>query len=96
MATKELTVNVTEFKAKCLEHLRQLESGKVRRVTVVRRGKPVAVVQSAEAAKKPLTDSYGFMKGVLRLSPDYDPFEQVIDEPSDPFFDKTPGRNAAA
>lgn len=96
MGTRDITVNVTEFKAKCLEHLRKLESGKLRKVTVVRRGKPVAVVQSTAAAEKPLTDSYGFMKGVLQLSPDYDPFAQVIEEPSDPFFDKKPGRNAAA
>ena len=96
MATRELTVNVTEFKAKCLEHLRKLEAGRLRKVTVVRRGKPVAVVQSAAAASKPLTDSYGFMQGTLRLSPDYDPFEQVIEEPSDPFFDKPPGRDGTA
>ena len=96
MATKELTVNVTEFKAKCLEHLRKLESGKLRKVTVVRRGKPVAVVQSAEAKKKPLKDVYGFMSDVMHLAPDYDPFEQVIDEPKDLFLDKTPDRDAAA
>ena len=90
------TIQASEFKAKCLDHLRQLETGKLRKVTVVRRGKPVAVVQSAEAARKPLKDSFGFMKDTLHLAPDYDPFEQVIDGPSDPFFDKTPDRDAAA
>lgn len=96
MSTKDVTVNVTEFKAKCLDHLRKLESGKLRRVTVVRRGKPVAVVQSADAARKPVEDSYGFMKDILRLGPDYDPFEQVIEESGDPFFAKPSDRDAAA
>jgi antitoxin (DNA-binding transcriptional repressor) of toxin-antitoxin stability system len=96
MATREVTVNVTEFKAKCLEHLRKLESGRVRKVTVTRRGKPVAVIERAAAGEMPVKDVYGFMRDVMRLSPDYDPFEQVVEEPSDPFFDTASDGDAAA
>jgi antitoxin (DNA-binding transcriptional repressor) of toxin-antitoxin stability system len=95
MASKEVSVNVTEFKTKCLEHLRKLETGKLRKVTVLRRGKPVAVVESAATKDKPLKSAYGFMRGVMRIPPDYDPFEQVIDEPDDPFIGKVRRTDAA-
>ena len=96
MAAKEITTGITEFKAKCLEHLRQLEAGKLTRVTVTRRGKPVAVIEPAASSNVPAQDVYGFMRKSMWLSPDYDPFEQVVDEPSDPFFDKVPDDDAAA
>ena len=96
MRPKGVTINVTEFKAKCLEHLRKLETGKLTRVTVTRRGKPVAVIERAVAREMPVKDVYGFMRDVMRLSPDYDPFEQVVEEPSDPFFDAASDGDAAA
>lgn len=96
MVSKEITVNVTQFKAECLEYLRKLETGKLTTVTVARRGKPVAVVERAGAGKTHIKDAYGFMRDVMHLSPDYDPFEQVVDEPSDPFLTKGSGGNAAA
>jgi antitoxin (DNA-binding transcriptional repressor) of toxin-antitoxin stability system len=49
----ELTISVTEFKAKCLGLLERLATGDLTRVTVLKRGKPLAVVnrpqQEAEA-----------------------------------------------
>jgi antitoxin (DNA-binding transcriptional repressor) of toxin-antitoxin stability system len=96
MVSKEITVNVTQFKAGCLEYLRKLESGKLTAVTVARRGKPVAVVERAAVGKAPIEDAYGFMRDVMQLSPAYDPFEQVVDEPSDPFLTKGSGDDAAA
>ena len=46
MATNVI-VNVTEFKAKCLALIRDVEAGKLS-VTVTRRGKPVAVLGPVE------------------------------------------------
>ena len=92
---REITVSASEFKAKCLELFTRLEQGKLRRVTVTRRGKPVANITKALGEASKLGDAFGFMRDKIRISPDYDPFERVVDEPSDPFFDKTPGRDAA-
>jgi hypothetical protein len=68
--------------------LRKVESGELTRVTVTKRGKPFAVVERAEAPKKPYKSAYGFMRDRIQLSPDYDPFEQVIFESNDPFIGK--------
>jgi antitoxin (DNA-binding transcriptional repressor) of toxin-antitoxin stability system len=79
----EITIPVTQFKANCLKLFKRLEQGKLKRVTVTRRGKPVALVEPSRTKRKPLADAYGFMRGAIHLSPDYDPFEQVIEEPED-------------
>lgn len=85
MASKELTIPVTEFKTNCLKLFKRLEQGKLTRVTVTRRGKPVASVEPSQMKRKQFSDIYGMMRGKIHFSPDYDPFEQVIDEPNDPF-----------
>jgi antitoxin (DNA-binding transcriptional repressor) of toxin-antitoxin stability system len=87
MASHEVTVTITAFKANCLDLVRQLEHGKLKRITLTRRGKPVAEVSPKKAAKKKtFADIYGCMRGTIEFAPDYDPFEQVIDEPKDPFL----------
>jgi antitoxin (DNA-binding transcriptional repressor) of toxin-antitoxin stability system len=97
MSKREITVNVTEFKAKCLGLLRSLERGTLKRVTVMRRGVPVADVAPAAAkTTKPLKSAYGFIRGSIRFAPGYDPFEQVIEEPKDPFFGKKSKKSRAA
>jgi prevent-host-death family protein len=87
-----ITVSASGFKAKCLSLLRKLETGELARVMVTRRGKPVALIVGAATQREPLKDMYGFQAGLIQFSPDYDPFEQVIDEPSDPFLDKPRSR----
>jgi antitoxin (DNA-binding transcriptional repressor) of toxin-antitoxin stability system len=86
MASKELTIPVTEFKANCLKLFKRLEHGELSRVTVTRRGKPIAMVEPNQITRRQFSDIYGIMRGKIHLSPDYDPFEQVIDEPNDPFI----------
>jgi antitoxin (DNA-binding transcriptional repressor) of toxin-antitoxin stability system len=87
MADTELTVNVTEFKANCLDLFKRLEAGKIKRITVTRRGLPVASIAPPPLRKKKkFEDIYGCMRGTIQFAPDYDPFEQVIEEPKDPFF----------
>jgi hypothetical protein len=96
MAAKEISVNVTEFKSRCLEHLRKLEAGTLDRMTILRRGKPVAIVQRPVEHEKPLNDVYGFMRDVMHLAPHYDPFDQVLEEPRDASFDTPTDDDAAA
>jgi len=88
MAAADVILNVTEFKANCLQLFKRLQSGKIKRITVTRRGTPVASISSPSRTgkKKKFEDIYGCMRGTIQLAPDYDPFEQVIEEPKDPFF----------
>jgi prevent-host-death family protein len=44
MDTGEITINATEFKAKCLDLLDQVSARKITRLIVTKRGVPVAVL----------------------------------------------------
>jgi antitoxin (DNA-binding transcriptional repressor) of toxin-antitoxin stability system len=64
MSGREKTVSVTEFKSKCLGLIDGVDSKKLRRVTILKRGREVAElvpVQRKTAKKKPF--SHGFLKG---------------------------------
>lgn len=63
LVPKDVTVGVTEFKAKCTKLLADVEKRRVR-LTVTRRGRPIARVVSAET-KPP--SMYGFMKGTVTI-----------------------------
>jgi antitoxin (DNA-binding transcriptional repressor) of toxin-antitoxin stability system len=54
MGVSVVTLSVTEFKAKCLALFDQLESRKVDKVIVTRRGKAVAELAPPAAALPPL------------------------------------------
>lgn len=58
---KEVTIGVTEFKAKCTKLLADVEKRRVR-LTVTRRGRPIARVVRAETKTPSL---YGAMKGTV-------------------------------
>lgn len=63
-------VSATEFKAKCLDLLDQVNSGRIARLEVTKRGKVVAVV-----TKPPATaagDLHGFLRGSVIVPPDLD------------------------
>jgi prevent-host-death family protein len=65
MAASEKTVSVTEFKAKCLSLIDGVNSKRLHRVTIVKRGRIVAALVPAEpkTAKKAKPFSHGFLKG---------------------------------
>lgn len=66
--TGEVVITATEFKAKCLDILDQVQSRKLSRVTVTKRGKPVAVVTQPEPEEA--FDPYsifGCMKGTVTI-----------------------------
>jgi prevent-host-death family protein len=60
---KEVTVSVTDFKAHCLRLLKDVADRRVR-VTITRRGRPIARVVNVEA--KPLS-LHGCMKGTFEI-----------------------------
>lgn len=62
MVTSELTLSVSEFKAKCLDIVKRLGDRRLRKVTITRRGKPVAVVTPSESSKPSLRSLVGSMK----------------------------------
>ncbi len=56
------TVSATEFKATCLELLDKLAAHKITRLTVTKRGKPVAVLIPPDEIN-PIDELFGGMKG---------------------------------
>jgi prevent-host-death family protein len=76
-----LEITATDFKAKCLELFDRLAAGKLKRVTITKRGKPVAVVVPPQPkGKQP--SLFGAMKGTVNLPADFDLTEPII-EPFD-------------
>ena len=73
-----LEINATEFKAKCLELFDRVASGKLKSVTITKRGKPVAVVVPPQPkGKRP--SLFGAMKGTVNLPPDFDLTQPIIE-----------------
>ena len=48
----ELTINATAFKARCLGLMDDLARGRIKRVVVTKRGKPVSVMTTADVAQE--------------------------------------------
>lgn len=76
MSENEVTLNVTRFKAQCLNLFKRLEQGKLKRVTVTRRGRPVAEVSPKRAAKR-FEEIFGCMQGMVTVAPGVDLLEPV-------------------
>ncbi len=80
------TVSATEFKATCLDLLDQLAAHKITRLTVTKRGKPVAVLIPPEpettVAHTPFDALYGAGQGLITWPAGYDltqsPFEGTL------------------
>jgi antitoxin (DNA-binding transcriptional repressor) of toxin-antitoxin stability system len=80
MASHEVTITITAFKANCLDLVRQLEHGKLKRITLTRRGKPVAEVSPKKSGKKKtFADIYGCMRGTIQFAPGVDLTEPAVD-----------------
>lgn len=76
----DLTLTTSEFKRKCLAVMRDLEARKLSRVVVTRRGKPVAELRPT---KRKVPSLWGCMRGTVKIGPDVDLTEPIIDEPFD-------------
>jgi prevent-host-death family protein len=80
MSRLEETLTVTEFKARCLELFDRLTQRQLSKVTVTRRGKPVAVVSPVSPAEAEARAVHGSMAGMALLSPGVDLTRPVFDE----------------
>lgn len=82
-----LTITATEFKATCLAMLDQVGSGRITRLTITKRGKPVAVVTAPPPERHPFDVLYGMMEGSVIAPPDFDftapAFEGVMEAAMD-------------
>lgn len=77
----ELTLSVSAFKAQCLDIMARIASRKLTRVTVTKRGKPVAVIgpfertlseEAASTSNQGYAKSWGAMRGSLAIPADFD------------------------
>lgn len=88
MSAPELTLNVTEFKAKCLGVLDRLSRGELSRVTVTRRGRPVAIAHPPPTpAAVPTLETFDWeawraeLRAIdLGLPADFDWTQPILDE----------------
>ena len=69
MTAAVLEINVTAFRAKCLELFEQLEAHRYDKVVVTRRGKAIAELRSSPGE---IPDIYGALKGRAIIPPDLD------------------------
>jgi antitoxin (DNA-binding transcriptional repressor) of toxin-antitoxin stability system len=74
-------INVTEFKAHCLELFDHLTDGSLDCIEVTRRGKVVAVVKPPARAEEEAMAVHGCMKGMTTVAADVDLTKPVLDEP---------------
>lgn len=81
------TITTTKFKATCLALLDQIAPGQITRLTIAKRGKPVAVVTAPPPERLPFDVLYGMMEGRVIAPPGFDfiapAFEGVMEAAMD-------------
>jgi prevent-host-death family protein len=71
--TEEKTVGVTEFKAKCLGLVKDVEKGRTKRVVLTRRGRPVAELTAPRPVRRTSPQSsFGALKHLMNVDPSVD------------------------
>ena len=77
----ELTVGASEFKAKCLDLLKRLQSRRLDRVVITHRGKPVAALEPLwiAASASWLEDLQREMAGTVHIPDDIDLTEPIFE-----------------
>jgi hypothetical protein len=76
---KEAIIGVTAFKARCLQLIDEVASGKLDRVVLTKRGKQVAEIKQPTKLCEEFVDSYGIMKGQMWIDPTWDPTQPFDD-----------------
>jgi prevent-host-death family protein len=74
------SISVSEFKATCLDILKQLDEHKLQRVVITRRGRPVAVLTPPQSHAEAVAGLHGFMRGSVTMPDDVDLTAPVLDE----------------
>jgi prevent-host-death family protein len=82
------TIGAAEFKAHCLEILDRLSAREVSRVTITKRGRPVAVLIPPEDTRDAIRRVHGFLRGSVIIPSGTDLTAPAIEEP----FDAAEGR----
>ena len=78
-----LTVSVTEFKAKCLDLLDQVNERRVSRLDITRHGRIVAVVTPPPCTEEDAWALHGCMPNSVIIPEGVDLTDPVLDEPLD-------------
>lgn len=78
--TGELEINVTLFKARCLELLKALETNKLKTIKITRRGKPLAELK---ASGNTVASLWGAHRGSVQIADGVDLTAPVLDEEFD-------------
>ena len=78
-AAGELEIGAGEFKAKCLDILKQLGDRKLARVVVTRHGKPMAVLTPPDDGAATLVNLLGAMAGSVIIPDGIDLTEPIFD-----------------
>jgi prevent-host-death family protein len=87
MAAEEI-IGAAEFKARCLEILDQVAARAVTRVTITKRGRPVAMLVPPREEHDAVRRIHGFLRGSVVLPKGVDLTAPTLDEP----FDAESGR----
>jgi antitoxin (DNA-binding transcriptional repressor) of toxin-antitoxin stability system len=77
MSEAVLEINVTDFKARCLALLKELEARRYDKLVVTRRGKPIAQLTPAVSE---VPDLYGALKGRVIIPPGVDLTDPVLED----------------
>jgi len=77
------TLNASEFKAKCLDLLDQVNDGRIGRLVVTKRGRPVAVVTAPPVSEDAVRRFLAEMRGSVIVPEGVDLTEPALDEPMD-------------
>lgn len=67
--TDEKSIGVTAFKSRCLALIEEVAEGKLRRVVLVKRNRPIAAIVPLGPERPEL---WGAMRGTVRVAPDSD------------------------
>jgi hypothetical protein len=72
-------MSASEFKANCLGVFDKLATRKLRRVTILKRGKPVAVLTPPARKRNDKASIFGFMRGTVSAPRgfDFSPLDEV-------------------
>lgn len=84
----EETIGAAEFKAHCLEILDQVAGRTVTRVTITKRGRPVAMLVPPRDEQDAVRRIHGFLRGSVVLPKGMDLTAPTLDE----LFDAASGR----
>ncbi len=74
------TISASAFKATCLALLERLQQGKLNRLIITKRGRPMAVLTPFDRGHE-AEALFGCMRGSVRVPPAVDLTAPVLDEP---------------